>query len=482
MESKQRDTDELMGLNHLKYEVPANLALAQEGSIFKKNNADIQAYSSQSGTELIVTLQSSTDFVYGPNCYLRFDVEAKGLVSTAEADGAGAVVPAALGFLNSPATALFERFLLEDKSGAEIERVEDLNKAVRSILPWKYPQDYLGSATAAGQFSAPIVGGTDGFDATGATVTEMAVNSPAAPATGALLRVCIPLWYFSGMFKEETLIPPSLISGARFRLTLAPAREALSLIGVNAGSSAGTLGATYDDSALSYNIVDPVIMLDTYSMATSVQRNIMEQMGSVDGVPFTYCSLYNQTAQPSTSTDFTLQINKAVARAEKIYVSTQNTIPDDSKVDNLGTQRIGVFQYQARVGDWYAPQQVLQAGTTDTKAGVQRNCSELFTNALQCTHGLSDPYHSSVTLTQFRGNAKVAALTEEAANGGFGLLVQTLNMSPHIADAGIAINNSRTAEVRIRYAEDNDGQKSITSWLEYVKLACVYPMRTVVKQ
>jgi hypothetical protein len=477
MESKQRDTDELMGLNHLKYEVPANLALAQEGSIFKKNNADIQQYSSQSGTELIVTLQSSTDFVYGPNCYLRFDVRADGLVSDDGADPPVAVA-AGLGFLNSPATALFERFLLEDKSGAEIERVEDLNKAVRSILPWKYPQDYLGTATAAGQFSAPVVGGTANFDATGASVTQMAVNDPADPGTGSLLRVCIPLWYFSGMFKEETLIPPSLISGARFRLTLAPAREALSLIGVGTGA----LGATYDDSALSYTIVDPVIMLDTYSMATSVQRNIMEQMGSVDGVPFTYCSLYNQTAQPATSTDFTLQINKAVARAEKIYVSTQNTIPDDSKVDNLGTQRVGVFQYQARVGDWYAPQQVLQAGTTDSKAGVQRNCSELFTNALQCTHGLSDPYHSSVTLTQFRGNAKLAATDEKDANGGYGVLVQTLNQSPHIGDAGIAINNSRTAEVRIRYAADNAAEKSITSWLEYIKLACVYPMRTVVKQ
>ena len=478
MDSKQRDTDELMGLNHLKYEVPANLALAQEGSIFKKNNADIQQYSSQSGTELIVTLQSSTDFVYGPNCYLRFDVRADGLVSDNGADPP-VDVPAALGFLNSPATALFERFLLEDKSGAEIERVEDLNKAVRSILPWKYPQDYLGTATAAGQFSVPAVGGTAANDFTGATVTQMAVNDPAAPGTGALLRVCIPLWYFSGMFKEETLIPPSLISGARFRLTLAPAREALSLIGV-AGD--GVLGATYNDAALSYTIVDPVIMLDSYSMATSVQRNIMEQMGSVDGVPFTYESLYNQTAQPATSTDFTLQINKAVARAEKIYVSTQNTIPDDSKVDNLGTQRIGVFQYQARVGDWYAPQQVLQAGVTDSKAGVQRNCSELFTNALQCTHGLSDPYHSSVTLTQFRGNAKLAATDEEDANGGDGVLVQTLNQSPHIGDAGIAINNSRTAEVRIRYASDNMAAKSITSWLSYVKLACVYPMRTIIKQ
>ena len=337
----------------------------------------------------------------------------------------------------------------------------------------------MGTATAAGQFSSPAPSPVDG---TGATSADLAVNDPTSVGDGKFLRVCIPLWYFSGMFKEETLIPPSLISGARFRLTLAKAQVALSII-QGSGGSGDAVPTGFEAKDVSYTISDPVIMLDSYSMATSVQRNIMEQMGSVNGVPFTYCSLYNQTAQPATSTDFTLQINKAVARAEKIYVSTQNTdVGEDAKVDCLGTQQVGVFQYQARVGDWYAPQQVLQCGTDDTLAGVQRNCSELYTNALQCTHGLSDPYHSSVTLTQFRSNARPAAIDADAANGGYGILVQTLNQSPHIGDAGIAINNSRTAEVRIRYAADNNGAKSITSWLEYVKLACVYPMRTVVKQ
>jgi len=467
-DSKASETAQLMDINKLAYRVPANLALAQEGSVFKKNNADISSYSSQSGTELIVTLQSSTDFVYGPNCYLRFDVKADNLATDGGND-------ASLGFLNSPATALFERFLLEDKSGAELERVEDLNKAVRSILPWKYPAEYRGTCAMAGQSPVPTV-------ITGAQA-DYAVNTPGAVGTGANLRVCIPLWYFSGMFAEETLIPPSLISGARFRLTLASATDALSLI----ASATGGVPAGYDESKLNYTISDPVIMLDTYSMATSVQRNIMEQMGSADGVPFTYCSLYNQKATPANSTNFVLQINKAVARAEKVYVSTQNIItptnpPTFSSVDSLGTQQFGVFQYQARVGDWYAPQQTLQCGTTDTLVGVQRNCSELYANGLQCTHGLSDPYHSSLSLDQFRANPRPTGVGAAGANGGDGLLVQTLNQSPHIGDAGIAINNSRTAEVRIRYAENNNGAKSITSWLEYVKLACVYPMRTIVKQ
>ena len=74
MDSKASNTRELMDINNLKYEEPAELALVESGSIFKKNNADQQIYTSNSGTELIVNLQSSTDFVYGPNSYLRFDV------------------------------------------------------------------------------------------------------------------------------------------------------------------------------------------------------------------------------------------------------------------------------------------------------------------------------------------------------------------------------------------------------------------------
>ena len=78
MDSKASNTKELMDINNLKYEEPAELALVESGGVFKKNNADQQVYTSNAGTELICTLQSSTDFVYGPNCYLRFDVEAKG--------------------------------------------------------------------------------------------------------------------------------------------------------------------------------------------------------------------------------------------------------------------------------------------------------------------------------------------------------------------------------------------------------------------
>lgn len=488
MDRKSADGSDarLMDVNNLRYEEPNELALVESGSVFKKNNADQQAYSSGSGTEIVVTLQSSTDFVYGPNSYLRFDIQATGLTGS---------VGDLIGFLNSPATALFERFLLEDKSGAEVERVENINKAVRNCLPWKYPEEYRGSVEMAGQspyknaavsfgaIPAPPLGGVT-YDA---DIVNFAVNSSVSPALGNNLRVCIPLWYFSGLFHEETLLPPQLISGMRFRLTLAPALEALSII----GTVDGVLPAP--GGTIAYAINDPVIMMDTYSLALSVQKNIMEQSQSQMGLPYTYETLYYQSGNASTNTAYTQQVNKAVARAQKMWTITQQTDnPDNILADSLGTSPLAYFQYQSRIGDWYAPQQTLQVGIDGaTAAQVQRNCAELYANNLQCSSqdvcgmcmpsGLADPYRPvSWSLQDFRSELGYGVSPQ---NNGNGVLVQTLNQSPHIGNSGIAINNSRTAEVRLRYSDDqNTVTKSVLTWLQYVKVASVYPSRTVIKQ
>ena len=473
MDSKASNTRELMDINNLKYEEPAELALVESGGVFKKNNADQQIYSSSSGTEIIVNLQSSTDFIYGPNSYLRFDVKADGAtVPTPSSDNAG------LGFLNSTAVSLFERFLLEDKSGAEVERIEQINKAVKACLPWKYSEDYRRTAEMAGQtFSRSATPNTT-------LIANLALNeneNGGTTANGRYVRVCIPLWYFSGLFKEETLLPPQLISGMRFRLSLAPAKEALSVI-----CYGGAAQPVVDDSALSYTISDPVIVLDSYSLALSVQRNIQEQSQGEMGLPYTYNTLYYQSGNAGTSTAFVQQVNKAVARAQKMWTQTQNpTIAESVNTSNLGAATLSYFQYQSRIGNWYGPLQTLQLGNDDSVAGVRRNCSELYINNLQCSQadvcgmcmpsGICDPYHCpSVSVNDFRAVA--------SGNSSDAVLIQNLNQSPHIGQSGLAVNNSRTAEIRLRYASDDVNPKQVQTWLEYVKVASVYPSRSVIKQ
>jgi hypothetical protein len=267
----------------------------------------------------------------------------------------------------------------------------------------------------------------------------------------------------------------------RFRLSLAPAKEALSVI-----CHGGAVQPVVDDSALSYTISDPVIVLDTYSLALSVQRNIQEQSQGQMGLPYTYQTLYYQSGNVGTATGYSGQINKAVARAQKMWSQTQNpSIAESANTSNLGSATLSYFQYQSRVGDFYQPQTTLQLGNDDSVAGVRRNCAELYINNLQCAHGeicgmcmpsgICDPYRNpSVSLNDYRLVA--------SGNSSDAVIVQTLNQSPHIGQSGIAVNNSRTAEIRLRYASDDVNPKQLQTWLEYVKVASVYPSRSVIKQ
>ena len=130
-------------------------------------------------------------------------------------------------------------------------------------------------------------------------------------------------------------------------------------------------------------------------------------------------------------------------------------------------------------------------GETDTTAGAQRNSAELYINNLQNSQssvmgmcmpsGIADPYRCvSVSLDNFRGlNDDGSAV---AGNGSWSVLCQNVNQSPHIASSGISINNSRTGEVRIRYADDDGDDKQVQTWLQYYKIASVYPTRSVIKQ
>lgn len=452
------ESEALYDINNLKYEGFSRLSLVESGGVFKQNPADQNTYASNTGTEMIITLQSNQDYVYGPNCYLRMDVSVDGTTGAADTG---------VGFKNSPATALFSRFLLEDKSGAEVERIESLNKAVRACLPWKHGKDYDGTKEMAGQ--API-SGNDPANA------PFVLNSLATPATGVPRRVCVPLWYFSGLFGEETLIPSMLVSGMRWRLSLAQAAEAISQI-TGVDNAAG--------GSIVYTIQDPVIMLDTYSLGLSVRDNLLEASQGPNGLPFTYETLYYQEGT-STQNAYTLQLNKAVARAEKIWTQTQADQAADIKGDSLGARPLGLFQYQCRIGDYYAPLQVLQLGQDPTAAGVQRNCAELYANNLQNSHGhvsgmcygsgLGDPYRPvSVSVAEFGQAAN--AISE---NGKSCAIVQNVNQSPHVASSGIAINNSRTAEQRLRWVDT--ANKVINSWLQYCKMASVFPSRTIIAQ
>jgi len=460
----------VMGANNLKYALPSNLSVINSRT-FQQQFADQQSYASNSGTELNVRLQSSQGYTYGPNSYLRFDVLATGLVAGTSA------VNYAVGFMKGDAMALFSRYLLESKSGDELERVEAVNEAVRNCLPWKYPKDYNGIREMAG---APVqavnqTGLTAGQISNGAPFCRQAVGGFTDQTAFTKLRVVIPLSYFSGIFSCESLIPASLISGMLLRLTLNNAKNALQVI---ASQTGWAYDAAQDADAI-FTITDPVVVLDQHNLSPVIAKNLME--ASQRGLPFPYNTLYNQQSNPGSASSFVVQINKAVSRASRIWTYSQDSdVAPAINVDNQGTAQLCYRSYQTRIGSLYLPfQPILVPNASSSLIDAGKNASELYINNLQAIDAIRPHgYHNaepSISKNDFSEQST-------GTNSNRGTIIQTLEQSAPLAYSGISINNSRTAEQRIEYGNGKPTNQVITSFLEYVKVATVYPVKTVIKE
>lgn len=465
MEYKQpkgkMDMSSLKTVNKLQYQLPSNLNVVERRQN-KVSFADQNSYSSASGNELVVRLTASTDYVYGKNSYLTFDIQ------TTE-DGVG--TDGELGFLKHTAMSLFSRVLFEDRSGAELERNDKLNSYCAQVKPWHFPATYKDTVCAmAGQFegSTRMASAASGIP----TAADVFIKNGIVAeydTVASKLTVCIPLSHFLGVFDRETLIPSMLVSGALIRLQLETPGVALQQIG------------TVQDGAISYAITNARVVLDSMSLAPVVQKNLMEQSQASGGLDFTYETAYYQSGNPGTNANFNLQINKAVSRCQRLYWSShaQITTADTTK-DSLGTALANVAQLDYRLGDLYFPQRVITVVGT---AATVKNGAELYQNSLQSVGKMrtsSDP--PSITKRDFLTSG--VALIGDATNNNSGrcVHVQSFEQSSALEYSGLAINNSRTLEARINYGASTATAQVIDAWICYVKLAKVNQLRSILKE
>lgn len=455
---------QLQAINRIKYALPTNLNVVERRQN-KVNFADQNTYTSAGGSEIVVRLQASTDYIYGKNSYIVMDVQA-----TAGASG-GAVAVNPIGFLHNTACSLFDRVLFEDRSGAELERNDNLNAYCAQVLPLHWSKDYsfVGPAIA-GQFNSGENGYSIVDTVTGipspdkyhknGRVDEYDININSA--TGSSLTVVIPLRWILGVFNNETLIPSMLTSGSLIRLRLAPAARALE-----------RLSGTEDIKTATYTISNPRIVCDSLSLSPVVQKNLMEQSQAGGGLDYTYETVYYQPGNPLTNKNFNLQVNKAVSRCQKLYWAPQlapATVPDSVLKNNLGTSLCKISQLDYRLGDMFFPQRVIDVNTPASKNGA-----ELYENTLQSIHRMKTNVDAPcVDKFQFlvSGNA--------ADNTGKNVHCQSFEMSSALEYSGLAINNSRTLEARINF--EDEVARQITAWICYLKLAKCNQLRAIIKE
>ena len=447
------DMESLKLHNKLKYQLPSNLNVVERRTN-KVSFSDQNTYTSGGGAEIVIRMTASTDYVYGPNCYLTFDVQ---VASTAGSDFV---------FNNSTAMNLFSRVLYEDKSGSELERNTKLNSYCAQVLPWHWSGEYskVGAANA-GQFQADIQDAAS----TGYVLNGVKENYDMKTSK---VSVCIPLRWFCGIFNQETLIPSMLISGSLLRLQLESANRALE-------STTATLG-----TGVVYTLSNPRVILDSMSLSPIIQKNLLEQSQSAGGLDFTYETAYYQSGNPATSTNFNLQVNKAVSRASRIYWSAHaQTTAEATNKQNFGTGPCNVTQLDTRIGDMYLPQRVITVTDATSILGIAKRGGELYQNSLQSVQRAKtniDP--PSITKNMFLTTGTPLNQTDAVNNNnGRCVHVQSLEQSSCLQYSGLAINNSRTLEVRVNFFTPAEAQV-MDLWLCYVKLAKCNQLRAIIKE
>ena len=446
------DMSKLLTVNKLKYQLPSNLNIVERRQN-KVSFADQNSYLSQAGSEVVIRFTASTDYVYGPNSFLTFDIE-----TTPVAGGTSGEI----GFQNETAMSLFSRVLYEDRSGAELIRNDRLNAYCAQVGPWKYTKNAVTPAMA-GKFlgdekatrTNPATFGTHGSEENYDTTSDK-------------LSVVIPLRHFLGIYNRETLVPSMLVSGSLLRLQLAPALEALTIIGVG------------DRVPASYTISNPRVVLDSMALAPVVQKNLMEQTQQSGGLDFSYTTAYYQSGNPGSNPAFNLQINKAVSRCSKLFWSSRAT-STEAKVSNSnhGTEKLAVNKLDYRLGDLYFPQRVI-----NVIGSPQKNGSELYQNSLQSMNRMrTDENAPWITKNIFCcSGVPLDATPANNDNKGYATHVQSFEMSSALEYSGLAINNSRTLEARIGFTTPVVGDRTIDAWVEYVKLAKCNQLRCILKE
>lgn len=436
-------------LNNVVYEIPTNYSLVQRRQL-RENFAERQEYP-DTAREIQIRLTASSDFVCGRNSYLTFDIEAT-LTGATHTYG----FPDGITACN-----LFSRMLLEDQSGAELERIQDLNEWCASVLPYHWSADFRRQAELAG-----------GYD-TGAPANYSVTDGAGNPSK---LRVCIPMWWISGVFGSHTLLPPTLTAGMLLRLTLdTPARALCRL----SGAGPDTITAS------TYTISNCRLVTDCVTLVPYVQRSIQEKGQA--GLPFAYTTLFRDqfAVQAGGDKTFNVQINKAVARACSVDHVMQDASGAAASFDNVDTRGIpaNVREVQARVGDLYVSNQPIRTGSSSADADVKKNSAEIVNYSYWCmrkTDSFTKP--GEFSLSQYQTAHTVPNAVGAGLNAGRSLICHNLEQSPSVKDSGISINNSRVCELQVSTSDGNTNAQTCKTWLRYVKTAYSFPARAVIKE
>jgi hypothetical protein len=363
---------------------------------------------------------------------------------------------------------IIQSITLTTAAGVEISRITNAGEYITKSLKQYAPQEYIDS-----------IGGLMGY-CLGRPAIPTAAGLPQAAQSGINvrvavgerdngLRVVIPLHLLMPFFGSASgsLIPASLISGARIDITWKPATTAFMY--------SGDPGAVFN----TYYINNLCLDLDTVTLSDGVMRALYKK-AATEGLDYTYIDVEN-TVTTETSTRLDMTFSKAVSRALNCFVFSRLTENQNNPYgDSMASEENKVISTQVSVGALYYPQQAL---TCTLPAQGTRELMYLAEHAFNMVDSVSKM--PAVTVALFQGNTPVTnvAPTNGAyrINVGEGMIAAaTLQSSPLLATSGIPITNARTLKVQVQFSDAS--ARLITFFTTYLKIAKVFLSKQIVRE
>lgn len=397
-EAKARETEALRDINRLVYLMPS------QAGLFEQRTDKIYYFNNQTclpGDTILANGNSGSDFLWGPNCYLKLQWT---VTNTAAAVGN-------LNFGYGSIMNLIKEIRITHVSGEVLEYIQNVNLIANFRTRWGTSRsDQAKLDTLLGGVDQTITGSqyAGGFvydinTQAGISATNQSIVYVPALAAGVSSGIStftsmIPMSYLSGLFdRTDQFCPPALLSGSTIQIVLAPANEAYT-------ASAATISITQ---------IRPSFVYDSSKAFDAATRAVINDQSSYDGLQFVYSTYFN-TYITSATNSVNFNIQQAATVTNYVVALFRPSVATGA---TLCTFQPTPTQYQWRIASDYKPQAPVVVNSFSlTLAGAQiPQSSEAYMQTLKT---FETGLHSYSTEVGHGANISIYEFNNHAAGYG----------------------------------------------------------------
>jgi len=501
MAEEKTDMSSLLEVNRLDYRLSPSLSIATSRAM-KSYRSHEGSY--KMGTDQIqFTLSSGATYVDFLNSYVRFTVELPaGLAGTLAPK-----LPAHTGWAS-----IIRSIRVVHSSGVELDRQQE------TVGEWIQLMDYYNCSKEERQTTGSLYSLNDTMRPSALIARTGKLEKlkeglnlvPANPPTqaepggdyvtalaedaweveedpsGKKVEVAIPLAKLLGFFNSDLLAPSFLCAGLQIYIDTHTPQHFFICGTDESGLPAG--GGNWLDQEV--KISNCEVELETFTLVDSVIRKL-SQISASSGLEWSWDAVHEMNITVNSS-DLTMQITRALSRANNITVRTRLAA-------NIGNTAADSFASQP----W-----VPQAGEIDYYVGAASDTPrDGRLSQFQCQLGAQyipsrsilsnrEFMHSALkTFSQFRRDDKCVGVTEDEFTGipaarpasasasawysGLAIASLPLESSSTLQQSGAAISAQRTANVNMQWANANN--RRVDMYVTYSKLASLFLDSVVVR-